>query len=222
MAKVNLPEFDVTLKAVDKALEDCNVEYSYPKVIISENKPRKYLGMSQIGDPCWRKLYYSYRYAEKRIISVAGIKAIQDGFIQESVMATRLRLLPEIELITEKEDNKQIESNLLLGHFLGHLDGEIKGILEAPKTWHVWEHKSVNEKKYNELLKIREENGEKETLKKWDIIYYDQAQIYMHTQQKTRHFLTVSTPGSRAYASIRTDYNKKYAENLNILYKPVS
>jgi len=205
-----LPEikiFDITLQEIDKHLEN--------KKFLE--KDRIYLGMSQIGEECWRKLFYSFRKVKKTKIPAKNIRAIEDGYLQESVMAERLRFLLYIELYTEdpKNPGNQIGFDLLLGHFRGHCDGIIKGIKEAPRTWHVWEHKSVNEKKFNKLKKIREDLlNEKKVLKEWDIIYYVQAQIYMHCSQLERHYLTVTTPGGRDYVSIRTNYNKKDAESI--------
>jgi hypothetical protein len=206
MAKLNIQTFNKTLLEVDKALEAKQ----------AGEDPRTYLGMSVIGESCWRKLFYSFRHAEKRVILADGIRAIEDGYTQESVMAERLRLLPDIELITMDPLNpkKQIGFSLLMDHFCGHCDGMIKGIEEAPQTWHVWEHKSVNEKKFQELHKHRLERGEKNALDEWDQTYYAQAQIYMHMSKLKRHYLTVSSPGGRHYMSVRTEYNKKYAEDI--------
>lgn len=206
MAKIPEQKKDLTLLEVDKALEEKK----------KLDGPRHYLGMSQIGEPCWRKLFYSFRNAEEREFSASGIKAIEDGFLQEDVMAERLRLLPFIKLFTEDPHNpgNQIGYKLLLDHFRGHSDGMIQGIIEAPGTWHVWEHKSVNQTKFNKLKKLIEEKGEKNALIEWDEIYYGQSQIYMHESKTTRHYLTVSTPGGREYLSCRTEYNKSYAEGL--------
>lgn len=222
MAKIPvIQKYDITLTEVDKILER-------EKML---EAPRHYLGMSEIGDECWRKLFYSFRNVSKKQWPASNIRAIEDGFVQEDVMALRLRKIPIIELHTNvseivdntigkrlitQEDNKddQIGFQLLLGHLCGHCDGVIKGLLEAPQTWHVWEHKSVNDKKFDELLKLREAKGEKNALEAWDIIYYAQAQLYMHELKMDRHFLTVTKPGGRQYISIRTEYNKKYAEML--------
>lgn len=205
MAK--LPEIrNLTLLEVDKALEE------QQKL---ESK-RHYLGMSEIGEECWRKLFYNYRYTSERIITASGIKAIKDGFAQEDIMAERLRLLPYIKLHTVDPNNpeKQIGFSLILDHFKGHCDGMILGIKEAPTTWHVWENKAVNQAKFNKLNKLIDEKGEKNTLIEWDIIYYGQAQIYMHCSNTIRHYLTVQSPGGREYISCRTEYNKKYAESI--------
>lgn len=221
MAKLNIPEYDRTLLEVNKKLEQ-------KKAL---EKPRHYLGMSQIGHECWRKLFYGFRNASVKIWEAPGIKATEDGFLQEDVMALRLRMLSYIELVTNasntvdnilgkdltgrSEDDKkdQIGFMLLLDHFRGHVDGMIRGILEAPQTWHVWENKACNETKFNKLAKLRKDKGEKNALQEWDIEYFMQAQLYMHCANVERHYLTVCLPGGRDYISVRTEYNRKIAEN---------
>jgi hypothetical protein len=100
------------------------------------------------------------------------------------------------------------------GHVRGHLDGIITGILEAPKTPHVWEHKQVNEKKFADLRKCVAVHGEKGALAQWDPIYHAQALCYMHLRKLTRHFLTVGTPGGREYISVRTEADATAAAAL--------
>lgn len=203
MAKI--PEMtDLTLMAIDMILEE-------KQALESE---RNYLGMSQIGEECWRKLFYSFRGATKRKISASGIKAIQDGFLQEDIMAERLRLLPFIELITVVENGEQIGFSLVKDHFRGHADGMIKGIKEAPKSWHVWENKAVNETKFKKLISLKNELSEKLALVEWDIIYYAQAQIYMYCAKVERHYLTVETPGGRDAVSCRTEIDSKYVQGI--------
>jgi hypothetical protein len=146
MAKLDIPIFDRTLLEIDKALEEKK----------AKENPRHYMGMSQIGEECWRKLYYGFRNAEYKAWGASSIKATEDGFAQEIVMAERLRMLPYIELHTlDEKTGNQIAFSLLLDHFRGHCDGIIKGIIESPQTWHIWEHKSVNADKFAKLLKLR-------------------------------------------------------------------
>lgn len=196
MAKLDYAVSGKTLLEIDKALE----------LKQRLEKPRHYLGASQIGTPCWRKLFYSFRGACTREISAKGIRAIEDGFLQEKVMAERLRMVPGIQLYTEDAEGNQINFSLLGGFFRGSVDGMILNPLEGSATeFEIWEHKSVNETKFNELNKLIHEKGEKKALEEWDEIYYDQAIIYMDSFQKKRHFLTVTTPGGRDYTSCRTE-----------------
>lgn len=171
---------------------------------------RNYLGASEIGKACSRELWYSFRKVKKRYIKYAGIVAIEDGHAQEIVARDRLATVFQMS-------GEQSEVSLFSDHFKGHVDGLIQGVLEAPKSLHVWEHKSTNEKSFSKLLKLKEKNGvleSAEILKEWNPVYYAQAQIYMYLLDVRRHFLTVSTPGGRNWLSIRTRLKPKFAKGL--------
>ena len=200
-----LPEIphDPTLAAMNAAIEkDGNASPARP-----------YLGMSGIGKPCHRAIWYDFRWASDRYIAAAGLRAIQDGFVNEDVTAKRLRMIPGIRLWTEGEDGQQIGCEDLSGHFRGHLDGVIEGLLQAPKTPHVWENKAVNPKKFDVLKKLISELGEKQALRHWDTTYFAQSQLYMHYQKLTRHYLTENTPGGRDTVTCRTEYDKASAQH---------
>jgi hypothetical protein len=192
-----------TLSAVDGAIERAQ-----------DKSVRAYLGMSQIGHACDRYLWLSFRWTAIRHIKASGLKAIEDGHAGEALMAQRLRMVDGITLLTEDKDGHQFGFTSVGGHFRGHMDGAILGILEAPKTWHVWEHKQVNPTKFKALSKAVEKYGEKSALKNWDEIYYGQAVSYMGLSGMTRHYLTCSTPGGRETISVRTEANPQKAKQL--------
>ena len=195
---------DLTLRKMGDAL-----------ISAQEKRKRNYLGMSEIGEDCWRMLWYRFRNVMVETLTLKSILTIEDGYKQEDIMAARLRMLPFIKLETvNPEDGEQFGVKLLGGHFRGHCDGKITGILEAPKTPHVWENKAVNEKKFEKLNKIILSEGENQALKLWDSTYYAQAIIYMNEFKLTRHYLTVESPGGRDYTSCRTDHNVKEAISI--------
>ncbi len=197
------PRIDPTLDAIDRALEAKS----------QTDKPRPYLGMSAIGQECGRALWYSFRRCGKPQFNALTLKRFADGHLQEDVQAERLRMVPGITLITlDPETGRQLAYSDHGGHFRGHADGIISGILQAPVTIHVWEHKATNDKKQAKLEKLKEELGEKNALKAWDDVYYVQAQLYMHYSGHRRHYLTCSSPGGRHTVSCRTDYIKDDAE----------
>jgi hypothetical protein len=195
---------DLTLRALsDKLIEQ------------SKQKPRSYLGMSEIGEECWRMLWYRFRNVLSEPLRLNSYLAIEDGYKQEDIMVDRLRMLDFIKLENiNPETNEQFEFSLIGGHFCGHCDGKISGILEAPKTEHIWENKAVNQKKFDKLKKIISDEGEKKALALWDGSYYAQAVIYMEMSGLKRHYLTVETPGGRDYTSCRTEENPKFALSL--------
>lgn len=209
MAPIPIIHRDPTLDAVDAAIE----------VSGNAEPARPYLGMSEIGRECARAIWYGFRWATRSRFDAATLKRFQDGHRAEAIMIERLRAVPGIILWTEDPsgNGRQIGRKDVGGHFRGHLDGIIQGLLQAPKTPHVWEHKATNETKQAKLIKLIAELGEKQALKAWDPVYYAQGQVYMHYQGLTRHYLTCDSPGSRSTVSVRTDYD--HIEAVKLLAK---
>jgi hypothetical protein len=203
-----LPDIqDPTLLAIDAAMEAHE----------ARKPPRQYLGASGIGHACERKSWLDFRHASQRKIDAKGLRRIQDGFAGEQIMIDRLRMVEAITLMTHQNINEQIGIEDHGGHFRGHLDGMILGLLQAPVKWHVWECKVCDQKKIDALAKLKHQHGEKGALKAWDEIYYGQAQIYMHYTNTDRHYLTACTPGVRDVVTCRTDYDE--ADALRIIAK---
>lgn len=201
----NLLATDPTLAAADRALEANE----------SAQKRREYLGMSQVGESCQRKLWYSFRWAVKEVFDSVTIKRFHDGHRSEDLQAERLRMVSGVTLETIHPVTKQqFRYTDHDGHFSGHCDGKITGMLQAPVAKHIWEAKSTSEKKLTEFRKIKGELGEKAALKKWNPTYYAQAQLYMHYEGVDRHYLTVSSPGVRDWDSCRTEYDHAFALQL--------
>lgn len=201
---INHTQPDATLEAIREKLR--SIERSQPQ--------RGYLGASSIGHPCERKSWYYYHRPElRKPLNDVGHLAVNCGHRSEDIMAHYLRLMDGIELVTEHEGN-QIGFIDCGGKFKGHIDGIIRGLIQAPKTPHVWEHKDTNHKKFANFQNLKQKHGEKKTLQEWDIVYYGQAQIYMHYMDMTRHYMTVSLSGVRDFDSCRTEYDKGYATSL--------
>ena len=175
---------------------------------------RVYLGGSAIGKACWRQLWYDLRWVQESIHDAATLARFADGHASEAIVGARLSAIPGIRLWTEQEDGTQYGFVDLGGHLRGHLDGVIMGLLQAPKTPHVWEAKAVNERKFKDLEKKKTQFGEKDALENWDSTYFAQAQMYMGQFKYTRHYLTVATPGSRDITSCRTDFQKNVYDRL--------
>lgn len=171
------------------------------------NKPdidRDYLGASAIGDECARKLWYSMRIKQG---PSENIYAIEDGHRTEELIAERLRMVDGITLWTHDENGNQFSFED--GDFRGHVDGVIVGLIQAPKTPHVWECKCTST--FKDFVKAKQKYGEKRALEKWNHLYYVQAQIYMHYLKLNRHYMTVASPGGRDIDSCRTEYQRDVA-----------
>lgn len=202
MATIDYGPTDRTLEAIDAAIVERE----------KKREPRGHLGFSVIGNECDRRLWYSFRWAHREELSATTLKMFEDGHRGEELIAQRLRLVPGIQLHTiDETTGAQIRFSDHGGHFGGSCDGMVLGLLEAPKTWHVWEHKvSAKAEKLHEAV---QKHGE-DALAFWNPVYYVQAQLYMHYSGVDRHWLTADTPGGRATYSARTKYDKTVAERV--------
>lgn len=196
------PQSDPTLEAMKRACE----------AIGNNRASRDYLGASLIGDPCSRKIWYTYHGYPSQPFKAETLWNFADGHRTEDLTAERLRLVPGIKLWTHQPDGSQYGFSALGGKFRGHCDGVILGLLQAPKTPHVWEGKCSGQKKFDEFKKAKREYGEKQALKHWNEGYYIQGQLYMRFLQLDRHYTTVALAGGRDYDSCRTEYQPEVAE----------
>lgn len=189
---------DPTIDAVNASIED-------------GQSPRasKNIGFGEIGHECSRYLWYKINLDEAEVFSADTLRIFRNGHADESSMSEDLRRVEGIELYTHdpERENKQYKYDLLGGRLTGRLDGVIVGLKQSPKTPHIWEHKSVNDKKFDALVKEPD-------LKEWNSVYYSQAQINMYAAGLDRHYMTVSTPGLRRVTSVRTELNKEHAMGL--------
>lgn len=133
--------------------------------------PRDYLGASEIGEDCARKLWYDYRQCGQEDKPGRIYRLFKTGDIEEQRIIDDLRAIGcQVETI-DPDTGKQYRFTEFGGHFSGGFDGAVLGIPEAPKTWHLLEVKSHNDKRFKEVAK----KGVKEAKPK----HYAQMQTYM-------------------------------------------
>lgn len=161
-----------TIRSIDDALAAAH----------ASEPPRGHLGMSQIGNPDERTLWLKFRWSLPDVPEPRTLRIFQLGHYIEAELARLLRSVPGVELHTTTEDGGQFSFQYLGGHFAGSMDGAISGIPEAPKTWHVWEAKSVSSKRFVQLVK--------EGVQKWSPEYYGQLQCYMGATGMDRALFT--------------------------------
>lgn len=143
--------------------------------------PRGHLGMSQIGNPDSRTLWLKFRWSLPDTPAPRTLRIFALGHAVEAEIARYLRMIPGVELHTD-DGSGQFGFHHLGGHFAGSMDGAIHGIPEAPKTWHVWEAKSVAGKRFADLVK--------KGVKAWSPEYYAQLQCYMGASGMERAMFT--------------------------------
>ena len=196
---------DPTLEQIDLATVQSNA---------SKIRKPPYLGASTIGDLCERKLWLNLRMAKPEQFTAPQLYRFEDGYRAEDIMANRFARAGFNVKTVDPATGFQYGISLVDGHLRGRIDGRITGLLQAPQTEHVWEVKSCDEKKQAELEKLKNQFGEKEALKEWNVLYYAQAILYMHALNLTRHYLVCTSAGARNTIAIRTESNPDYANKL--------
>lgn len=135
--------------------------------------------MSAAANECERAIWYCLHWAAP-LERIDGQKKrrFETGRIEED------RLLDNLEaagVTVERVDpatGRQFAVTLAHGWLRGKMDGRAIGLIEEPKTLHVVECKSHNEKSFRELSKkkVKEANPD----------HFAQCQAYMHAEQITR------------------------------------
>lgn len=180
------------------------------------NYARPYLGMSAIGDDCSRKLWYGLHWVSK-IETTARTNRIFDlGHESEKIMIQAMKKIGlhvfridkdgnEVEMTGERGEEQE-ELVGFAGHARGHNDGRVRYVIEAPKTDHLLELKSSNDKNFKLMVKngLKESNGK----------YYGQCQRYMHELKLTRTLFCMINKNDGSLYFERIAYDKEYAQTL--------
>ncbi len=167
---------------------------------------RGYLGASIIGHPCERYLWYCFRQACKPDFDGRLYRLFETGDLEEARFAKDLRAIGCEVHEVDPSTGQQFEVSGFGGHFSGHMDGCALGVPEAPKTWHVLEFKTHNNKSFVKL--------NKEGVQKAKPQHYAQMQAYMHKTGMTRAlYLAVNKDTDELYSE-RVRYDRAFCENI--------
>lgn len=132
---------------------------------------REHLGASIIGRECERQIWYSWRWTLKVSFSGRMLRLFQRGQLEEDQFIKDLRAIGAEVHAVNMDTGDQFRVSALGGHFGGSMDGAARGIPEAPKSWHVLEFKTHNDKSFTKLAK--------ESVAKAKPEHYTQMQVYM-------------------------------------------
>lgn len=137
----------------------------------SRGGAREYLGMSQIGRPCERELWLTFRWVADVEFSGRMLRLFDTGHREEERVIFELREAGCSVLSIDPATKKQVSVQRHGGHFRGHVDGQVLGLAENPKVKHLMDVKTVKLKKFADLLEHK--------MKKAFPEYWAQAQCYM-------------------------------------------
>ena len=134
--------------------------------------PRRYLGMSGIGDPCARKIWLQWRWAKQETFSARMLRLFDRGNQEEFRFVNWLRQAGiEVQEIDSKT-GRQFEFITHYSHCKGHCDG----IAVVNNKNHIVEMKTHNNKSFVALKRSN-------SVKVSKYVHYCQLQRYMHAKQ---------------------------------------
>ncbi|CAH1656941.1 Oxidoreductase [Hyphomicrobiales bacterium] len=165
------------------------------------------LSISTLADPCLRKLWYDFHWVSPgEVLTGQKIRLFATGNIEEDRFIEELRAIGCEVQDKDPATGRQITVTAVGGHVKGKLDAEVLGLPEAPKTIHVAEMKSHNDKSFRKLLK--------EGVAKSKPDHFGQFQMYMHLRHRDRAiYLAVNKNTDELYAE-RVNYDSEYCLRL--------
>jgi hypothetical protein len=164
-----------------------------------EDSRRLHLGASEVGEECLRKVWYSFRWAQRIKREGRMVRLLRRGDQEEKQLLDDLHDLGY-------EFALPIRASFVNGHFGGTPDGIVRGIPEAPATWHILELKTSNDSRWTELAKKGVELACPE--------HYAQMQVYMVGAKLDRAlYLAVNKDDDRIYEE-RVPLNRLAAQRF--------
>ena len=130
-----------------------------------QDPQRAYIGMSGIGHPCARKVWYDFRHCYIPIRSARQMRIFERGDIEEDRV---VRDLTEAGMDVHSRQYPLVDQT---GHIRGHIDGVVVNVPGAEKTEHLLEVKTMNNARFKDYLK--------KGLKQTSFAYYVQMNQYM-------------------------------------------
>ena len=175
---------------------------------------RDHLGFSIIGERCLRKLWYAFRWCTPSKFSGRVLRLFERGRREEQWITEDLRAIgtPERDFPSvtvydvDPSTGQQFTFSICGGHVGGSMDAAILGLPEAPKTWHVGEYKTHNDKSFKDLVK----NG----VEKSKPLHWAQMQCYMgESGMKRAAYIAVNKNDDSIYME-RIKYDKSAHQKL--------
>lgn len=145
---MEIPKQKTTIQIIDSTIEADQKE-----------EHRAHLGGSLIGHSCMRHIWYKFRWYKKEKFSGRMLRLFKRGHDEENFFGDILKVAG-VKLFHVKP-NPQKRFFMIGGHFSCELDGIAENVPEAPKTPHVLEFKTYNQKSFLSLIGETETNYKK-------------------------------------------------------------
>ena len=168
---------------------------------------RPHLGASLIGAECERYLWLTFRWASPPSFEGRILRLFKRGFLEEKILEEELKGIGVSIHTHDEKSGRQFNFSALNGHFSGSCDGIATGIIEAPKTAHLVEIKTSNDRQF----KLLERDGVEAAKPQ----HYAQMQVYMKAFKLDRAlYIAVNKNDDNIYTE-RIGYVAKVANALN-------
>lgn len=179
--------------------------------------PRPYLGMSGIGHPCWRKLWYTFHFVSERFAKTSRTNRIFSvGHMFEEIAIKDLESVGVSVFMVDKDGNRQkltgkvgeLQEEFIgfAGHAKGHPDGRVIGLLENAIKEFLLELKTMNDKYFTDFMK--------RGIAKSHPVYFNQAQRYMKEMKLDCCFFLAVNKNNSKYHWEFVDYDSSIANEL--------
>ncbi|WP_180052021.1 oxidoreductase [Acinetobacter sp. YH12099] len=193
MAKLTVIQDEPTVAAIYAAIKAAN-----------RSSHRTYLGASSIGRPCARELWFMFRWVKRSQFDGRMLRLFNTGHLEEPRLIADLQSAGVEVLEVDPTTGEQWAIAFHGGHFRGHADGAALGLHSAPKTWHLLEFKTHNDKSFAKLQTDGVEKTKPE--------HVAQMQVYMHGLGLTRAYYLARNKNTDELYGERLRYDKKQAE----------
>lgn len=156
--------------------------------------PRPHLGCSQLGHPCDRWLWLSFRWAVQPTFPGRILRLFRRGQNEEATVISDLRSIG-IDVRHTGGSQSRVDFGI---HVSGSIDGIIEsGVPEAPKARHVLEIKTHSKRSFDQL--------ERDGVQKAKPEHWMQMQLYMHGTEINRAL----------YVAVCKDDDRLYTERIH-------
>ena len=164
--------------------------------------PRAHLGASQLGHPCDRWLWISFRWAVQPKFPGRILRLFRRGHMEEATIISDLRAIG-IDIRSTGNTQHRVDFG---SHVSGSIDGIIEsGVPEAPKKRHLAEFKTHSKKSFDALVKDGVQKAKPE--------HWTQMQVYMlGTEIDRALYLAVCKDDDRLYTE-RVKFDVEAAQN---------
>ena len=174
---------------------------------------RPHLGASLIGSECERYLWLTFRWAAKPSFPGRILRLFKRGYLEETVLESEMKGVGINISTFDPSTGDQFRFKALNGHFAGSCDGLASNIAEAPKTEHIVEFKTSNDRQFKKLVKEGVEVAKPQ--------HYAQMQVYMMAFKKNRAlYVAVNKNDDQIYTE-RIAYVGKAAKHYNNLAEKI-